>query len=445
MRRLRGLAAAALLLFAPAGAYAQVPQGAETFDAVWTEVRDKHFDKALNGVDWEKVRQELRPKALAARNSGELRATIRDMLGRLGQSHFSIIPSSPDAPGASAPSGNADPGFDVRLAGRDLLVTQVDGGRPAASAGVKPGWKVTAIGTASVPELLRPLAEVEPRVANVEAWRIAVSRLRGSENSTVDVTFENGEGKPVTSTIARRHEQGVPVRLGHLPTMFVRVENERHGTPAGGSAGLIRFNVWMAAVDAPLQKAVDEFRTSDGIILDLRGNTGGLAAMLMGVAGHFVPDRRPLGVMKTRDSELRFAVNPRLVSAAGERVDVYGGPVAILVDSMSASASECFAGGMQSIGRARVFGQTSMGQALPAQFRNLPNGDVLVYAFGDFVTSDGTRLEGRGVIPDELVPLRREDLLAGRDTTLEAALAWIDKARQGGKTRNAFVTGGLQQ
>jgi C-terminal processing protease CtpA/Prc len=74
-----------------------------------------------------------------------------------------------------------------------------------------------------------------------------------------------------------------------------------------------------------------------------------------------------------------------------------------------------------------VFGQTSMGQALPAFFDKLPNGDVLIHATGDFVTSDGTRLEGRGVIPDERVALDRRELLAGRDPTLAAALDWIDR------------------
>ena len=127
--------------------------------------------------------------------------------------------------------------------------------------------------------------------------------------------------------------------------------------------------------------------------------------MMMGISGHFVGERKTLGVMKTRENELRFVANPRLVSAAGERVEPFAGPVAILVDAMSGSASECFAGGMQSIGRARVFGQTSMGQALPALFDRMPNGDVLIHAYGDFVTADGTRLEGRGVIPDEVVPL----------------------------------------
>ena len=131
--------------------------------------------------------------------------------------------------------------------------------------------------------------------------------------------------------------------------------------------------------------------------------------------------------MKTRDAELRFAANPRLVNAAGARVEPYAGPVAILVDAMTGSASECFAGGMQALGRARVFGQTSMGQALPAFFAKLPNGDVLIHATGDFVTGDGTRLEGRGVIPDVPIALVRSELLAGRDTTLEAALKWIDE------------------
>src|SRR4029079_9961332 len=107
---------------------------------------------------------------------------------------------------------------------------------------------------------------------------------------------------------------------------------------------------------------------------------------------------------------LRFVANPRLVNANGERVQPFAGPLAILVDSMSGSASECFAGGMQSIDRARIFGQTSMGQALPALFDRLPNGDVLIHAYGDFVTSKGTRLEGRGVIPDESIPLDRADL-----------------------------------
>jgi carboxyl-terminal processing protease len=422
---------------------AQVPHGVETFDAAWTTIRDSHFDKTMNGVNWDGVRAELRPRAAAAKSDGELRAVVRDMLGRLGLSHFALIPSSVDAPHdaprASADLG-ADPGFDVRLVGGELLVTRVDG--PASA--VRPGWRVDAIAGTPMADLLRRLRDEHrarpeggqappeaagDRLLNVEAWRIAQTRLRGRAGSTVDVAFENGHGARVTLSLERRAEQGQPVTVGSLPTMFVRVESERKQTPGGKAAGVIRFNVWMAAVDALFQQAVDRFRTADGIVIDLRGNPGGLAGMMMGISGHFIGERKTLGVMKTRENELRFVVNPRLVSGAGERVEAYAGPVAILVDAMSGSASECFAGGMQSLGRVRVFGQASMGQALPALFDRMPNGDVLIHAYGDFVTAEGTRLEGRGVIPDEVVPLVRADLLAGRDRTLEMALAWIDKPK----------------
>ena len=429
IRRLQAIAALGLL--AGPLVFAQAPRGAETFDAAWTIIRDTHFDKSFNGLDWNAVRAELAPRAAAAQTPGELRAVIRGMLERLGQSHFALVPATADSPAAAATEKDGRVGFDVRLAGRDLLVTHVAAGSTAEKAGVHAGWHLVEIDGASVAAVLKALSDgANDRLRNVEAWRLAETRLRGPAGSTAKLSFEDGRGRTVKLEVERRHETGEPVKVGSLPTMYVRVGSERRRTPAGATVGVIGFNVWMTAVDLPFQKAVDEFRNADGVVLDLRGNPGGLAVMVMGISGHFVAERKALGVMKTRDNELRFVANPRLVNPAGERVSVYGGPVAILVDSMTGSASECFAGGMQSLGRARVFGQTSMGQALPALFDRLPNGDVLIHAYGDFVTADGTRLEGRGVIPDEIVPLGREALLAGKDPTLDAALAWIDSARR---------------
>lgn len=427
MTRLRAIAAAVALVCASSLVSAQAHQGVETFDAAWTIIKNTHFDKTMNGLNWDAVRDELRPRAAAAKTPTELRAVIRDMLGRLGLSHFALVPATAEETGDSRASGDADPGVELRLIGRDLIVTGV---RPEAASLVKPGWRLTEIGASKVVDLLRNIPETDnERLQKVEAWRIAETRLRGAPGSTVAVTFDDARDAPVKVSLPRRMETGNPVTVGTLPTMYVRVEREKKSTPSGGTAGVIAFNVWMASVDAEFQQAMDEFRNADGIIIDLRGNPGGLAAMLMGISGHFVADRVSLGVMKTRDNELRFVANPRLVNARGERVQPFAGPLAILVDSMSGSASECFAGGMQSIGRARIFGQTSMGQALPALFDRLPNGDVLIHAYGDFVTATGTRLEGRGVVPDEAVPLERADLLAGRDRTMEAALSWIDRAR----------------
>ena len=410
---------------------AEVYKAAETFDAVWTIVRDSHFDPKFDRANWDRIGEELRPKAAGAKTPGELRAVLADMLGRLGLSHFAVIPSSPDSP-ADRSNLSGHPGFDVRLIEKQIVVTEVD--RAGAAAGVKPGWIVQAIGGVDTATLLQGITEsASPQVAQVEAWRAAVTRLRGPADAPVEMTFVDGTGASVKKSIVRRFDTGNPVTVGTLPTMFVRVTASEAATPRGAKAGVIGFNVWMAAVDREFQHAIDRFRSADGIVIDLRGNPGGLAGMIMGLSGHFLTDRVTLGVMTTKDASqpLRFAANPRRVNAAGQRVEPYAGPVAVLVDGLTGSASECFTGGMQSLGRARVFGQTSMGRALPALFDKLPNGDVLIHAWGDFVTGTGVRIEGRGVVPDEPVVLTRAALLEGRDPVLERALAWIDSARAG--------------
>jgi carboxyl-terminal processing protease len=407
--------------------FAQDAQPVATFDAAWTLVRDSHFDRTLNGVDWNAVRTELRPRAAAAKNVGELRAVIRDMLGRLGQSHFAVIPASADSASKAALDLSGDTGIDVRLIEGGIVVSTVERDSSAAQLGVKPGWKVVSIAGTRLEPLVAELP-VEPRLRSVEAWRIAQERLRGASGTRVRIAFEDTNAGQHDLTVERRPETGEPVTVGHLPTMYVRVESESRQAPGGFTAGVIRFNVWMTAVDREFEKAMNTYRKADGIIIDLRGNPGGLAAMLMGISGHFVGERKTLGTMKTRDSELRFVANPRLVNAEGERVAPFAGPVAIVVDSMSGSASECFTGGMQGIKRARVFGQVSMGQALPALFNKLPNGDILIHAYGDFVAADGTRLEGRGVVPDEITPLTRESLAKGEDPAMDAALAWVARS-----------------
>ena len=419
--------ALAIVIAAATLAGAQSYQAAETFDAVVTIVRDSHFDPAFDRTAWDRTATELRPKAVQSKTPGELRAVLAEMLGRLGLSHFAVIPGTPDSPSQSADL-TGQPGFDVRLLGRQLVVTTVEAESPAAAAGVRAGWVLDRIGETPAATLLERVPETTPaRIAQLEAWRLAVTRLRGPSGAPLDVTFLDGTGAPVRKSVQRHAERGEPVTVGTLPTMFVRVSSKQVPTPGGKTAGVIGFNVWMTAVDREFQLAMDRFRGADGIVIDLRGNPGGLAAMIMGLAGHFFPERATLGVMTAKDTTLRFNANPRMVSATGTRVEPYAGPVAILVDSLTGSASECFAGGMQSIGRARVFGQTSMGQALPALFDKLPNGDVLIHAWGDFVTGTGVRIEGRGVVPDEPVEISREVLLAGRDASLERALAWIDR------------------
>ncbi len=83
------------------------------------------------------------------------------------------------------------------------------------------------------------------------------------------------------------------------------------GRPRGSSGSTCGWPPWTRS----FSRRSTEFRASDGIIIDLRGNPGGLAGMMMGISGHFVGERKTLGVMKTRENELRFFGEP----AARER------------------------------------------------------------------------------------------------------------------------------
>lgn len=193
----------------------------------------------------------------------------------------------------------------------------------------------------------------------------------------------------------------------------------------GDEIGLIAFSVWLTPIAPAFDEAIDRFRESLGIVIDLRGNPGGLGAMVMGMGGHFFTRPTSLGTMSTRESEIHFRVNPRRTDSAGRLVEPLDLPVAILVDEMSASTSEIFAGGMQEARRARIFGRTTPGAALPATVTSLPNGDVLMAAVADFTTPKGVRLEGRGVVPDEPIELDPASLATGVDPDLAAACRWI--------------------
>jgi len=174
---------------------------------------------------------------------------------------------------------------------------------------------------------------------------------------------------------------------------------------------------------AGFQQAVESCKPCDGLIIDLRGNPGGIGGMAMGMAGYLVdkPNQR-LGTMYMRDSTLNFVVNPR--------ADVLSAPVAVLVYGCSASTSEIFAGGLKDLGRARVFGTRTAAAALPSAFERLPNGDGFQYAVANYVSQGGQPLEGLGVTPDVTVELTRPALLAGHDAVLDAALDWIRRQKK---------------
>jgi len=428
----------ALVLATAHTAGAQVPAplppglAAATFDSAWTRVRDTYYDPAMRGVDWDGVRDELRPRASSAESVTDLREVLADMLSRLGESHFSVIPgpssAAYDLP--ASPAGDSEPGLDLRVIGDELVVSRVRPGSPAEAEGVRPGWVLDAIDNLSMDTLAAWARDGAPEggVERYVALWLPISaraRLTGPEGSRVALRFRDESDRDRALVLVRAAPTGAVVQLGNLPTLRMETTHRIEPLPGGGEAGVIRLSAWFPAIVPALTSAMGDFRAADGIVMDLRGNPGGLAALVMGVGGHFLDEPLSLGEMRMREATLRFVVNPQRVLTDGTRIQPFEGPFAILVDALTASTSEVFAGGMQALGRARVFGEPTAGQALPALVYPLPNGDRLLHAVADFTASNGARLEGAGVTPDVLVPLTREALLAGDDASLQEALRWI--------------------
>jgi len=399
-----------------------------TFDSLWSKVAKTYVDTAFVSGTWIRVRDSLRPRAAAITSRTELDSLLKETLSNIPDSHFYIIPAS--VAGDALPSNPADgrgtTGVAVRMAGERVVVWRVEPGSSGALAGVVPGQVVKRVGEKEVKSSISRI-EALPEKARQRAISEMLHGLNGQLSPAVaDTVVVDLVNPALTRSLVAAPAQGRVSQFGNLPPIAGLVRVARMPLASGsGCVGLIAFNIWLPALGGDLEKAVDSVRTCSGVVVDLRGNPGGVGAMVMGFGGYFVDSALSLGTMRTRQVTLRFAINPRRSRDDGSQRAPFTGPLAILVDPMTASTSEIFATGMQRIGRARVFGEKSAGAALPALMERLPSGDVFVHAVADFTDPDGMRVEGAGVVPDEIVLLSEKALKAGRDTALEAAMRWI--------------------
>lgn len=423
----------------------RTPLALKTFDSVWNELNEHHFDTNFNSLNWNEVREKYRPKAAAARSNAQLRVVIQEMLDLLHVSHLNIVPgeiledirgsstredSDPNDIEAAPEDSSGTIGLNFRFLEDQAIVTSLDPDGSAFKIGVRTGWIIRQIGQSSPEKIFKKIPKnLGDQKRNFLAWRAVSHRLNGRPGSTVNLQLVDADNQTHEIELTRRLAPGQAVQLGNLPTLYANLTSS-YLPEKSARIGYIRFNIWMLPTAIAFNNAMDAHRKDDGLIIDLRGNIGGLVGMLIGSSGHFFKKPGYLGTMVMRDNQLKLIINPRLVDSSGKLVEPFARPVAILVDEITASASEVFAGGMQDLGRARIFGRTSSGQALPAIMEDLPNGDALYHPIADFVAPSGTRFEGRGVVPDQVVPLNRNALLQGRDPVVEAATAWILKASE---------------
>jgi len=393
----------------------------QSFEYVWSAIRDKHWQVKPGGLDWQAIHDEFKPKIEAAGDMDAVRAVMSEMLQRLHQTHFGIVPADLYSNVTASRAADVNAGLDVRVVGAQVLVTSVEPSSSAAAQGVRPGWQILKIASADLAPIVTKLNETYAgsTLRDLMLRQTILAHLDNSEDP-IAVEFMDGANQRVTKMLKEATPQGPLVQFGYLHPLHVWLNSSR----IGASVGYVGFNAFLdpQRLMTGFGDAVESCKMCDGFIIDLRGNPGGLGIMAMGMAGWFIaqPDQK-LGTLYMRDTTLKFVVNPRAITFAG--------PLAILVDGTSASTSEIMAEGLKDLGRARIFGTHTAGAALPSVFEKLPDGDGFQYAIANYISEGGQPLEGLGVTPDVETPITREALLAGKDPALDAAVAWIKQQK----------------
>ncbi|MCX4242462.1 S41 family peptidase [Paraliomyxa miuraensis] len=391
-----------------------------TLEQVWRTVLDKHYDPTLNCLDWPAIRVEYGGKLTEAKDEAAAYAVITEMLGRLGQSHLAVVPPRQRVAGeprAAVKSGDARVPVEARVIDGEVVV--VDDALDGHRSGLPRGAKLIAIDDAELAEIVTGMKERHPD-REVEATfavrRTVTSLLSCPTGAKRRIRFEPlGAKAPKDKSVPCQPIEAERVSLGNLKNIPAVVE---HRMLPGSKVGYIAFNIWMLPLVPKIEAGLEQLRKQgmEALILDLRGNPGGVGAMVVPVGRLILSEPADLGTMNMREGKQTFNVS------VGE--DPFTGPIALLVDEGTASTSEIFGQALQDLGRVTVFGAVpSQGAALPSVIEELPGGAMLQYVVADYQSPKGIAVEGKGVIPDTVVPETRQDFAKGRDPVLEAALA----------------------
>jgi len=313
------------------------------------------------------------------------------MLESLHDSHTGFIPPESYQEEKRMENGEAAfTGIGVVLLARDgrYYIREVFPNSPAARAGIRPFDRIVAVNGQSTSG--RDSDEVS-------------GLIRGPAGTTVVVSIERaGETTPLDLSMVRS-----PI---HMPAVTSRMLDD--------SVGYLRIYEFLPGVGNGVRDAILALRRNGmrALVLDLRGNRGGLVDELRDVSAAMLPQSSPILQMTKRngDTVKLETMDPPILPASI--------PVVALVDEGSASAAELLAAALQEQSRAVIAGTKTAGAVEVSINLDLPEGAGMQITVARLRSGMGERLEGHGVIPDAQEALETDAMNAGHDSQLDKAL-----------------------
>jgi carboxyl-terminal processing protease len=383
-----------------------------TFQLIWKTINESYWDQTFHGVDWQQVREKYQPRIATQHTNKSFHDLMHSMLGELGRSHLRVTAPHLVAVAGMSTEGAATlgaPRLDMRWLDGELLVYRLSEDDARANAGMAVGDVIESIDGKTPKTLLADYLRDNTGFAGrppSTLVRAARAALAGPIDKKVTLAIrDHADAKRVVELTRSKSDVARDLRLA----------SKRVGRDS--TIGYIRFNYFLGDLMQQFKTALATHKDTPALIVDLRGNGGGIGDLATALASLLSTTSGTLG-------ESKFRYDTRQFSYAAS-ANAYAGKLVFLVDEFSASTTEVLTGGLQHNKRAVVVGERTAGAVLPSLVTLLPSGGAMQYAISDFRLPNQRPLEGEGVVPDHAVKLTRQDLIAGKDAVLERAIALL--------------------
>ncbi len=339
----------------------------------WTLVNEGYYDpERLDEIQWKRIRQKTLQKQIET--SDEAYSAIEDMLKTLEDPFTRILKPKDYELLKTSNFGSEINGVGLQL-GEDEITKEIKvistlAGSPAEEAGIISGDKIDKVDGISCSDL---------GLANT------ASKLRGESGTKVLIQIKSMSDETKEIDLERRSVDLRPVRTK-------RLRDDSH------TIGYLRITQFSESVPKKIEEALQELKDKEveGVILDLRNNSGGLVSSGIAVADSFLSEQP---IVETKD---RNGIKDAIIS---QKNTFFDGPMVTLVNKGTASASEILAGSLQDNKRSTLMGEQTYGKGLIQSLKSLGEDSGIAITVASYLTPQGNNIQGKGITPDKILDL----------------------------------------